>query len=237
MKKFNKKSFYLNLHTKYIGRELFYFDKIDSTNNFASKMETLFYCTAPLKSAKNNSGSILEINSLKKLNGLIILSEIQEKGHGRFDKTWFSNEGGLWFTIILQPMITEKYLPMITLLTSISITEILKKDYRIDVKVKWPNDIYFKDFKLCGILCETEKIKELSYLNIGVGINVNNSLDDINFNIKIKAISIKEILGEEVKRELLLARIINNFEKYYEYYLKSGDFNKILKIIKNNIIL
>lgn len=237
MKKFNKKSFYLNLQTKYIGRDLFYFDKIDSTNNFASKIENVFYGTTSLESIKNNSGSVLEINSLKKLNGLIIISEIQEKGRGRFDKTWFSNSGGLWFTISPQPIIKEKDLSKITLLTSISIVETLKKDYHIDLKVKWPNDIYFKECKLCGILCETEKIKELSYLNIGVGINVNNSLDEVHFDKKINAISLKEILGIEIKRELLLARIINNFEKHYEYYLKSGDFNKFVKIIGNNLIL
>jgi BirA family transcriptional regulator, biotin operon repressor / biotin---[acetyl-CoA-carboxylase] ligase len=237
MRKFNKKSFYLDLSTKYIGRELLYFDKIDSTNNFASKIETEFSCITPLESIENSLDPFPEITTLKNLNGLLILSEIQEKGRGRFDKTWFSYEGGLWFTIILQPIIAEKDLPMITLLTSISISEILNKNYHIDVKVKWPNDIYFKGCKLCGILCETEKIKELSYLNIGVGINANNSLENIHLDKKINAISLKEICGKEIKRELLLARIINNFEKYYEYYLESGDLNKILKIIENNLIL
>jgi BirA family biotin operon repressor/biotin-[acetyl-CoA-carboxylase] ligase len=161
---------------------------------------------------------------------------MQEKGRGRFNRQWVSPAGGLWFTIILITNIREKDLPKITLLSSISITEVLKKDYITDLKIKWPNDIYYNNFKLCGILCETEKNDSLIFLNIGAGINVNNSIDEGYFN-DIKAISIKSILGKDILREVLLAKILKIFEKNYNYYLKSGDFQKILNKIKNCLIL
>ncbi len=236
MEKFNIDIFNKNLKTSYIGKKIIYLDRIDSTNSFASRIETNIKCGSKPDSTKNNTELKIKLKKAEELNGLIILSEIQEKGRGRFNRQWISPAGGLWFTIILITNIREKDLPKITLLSSISITEVLKKDYIMDVKIKWPNDIYYNNFKLCGILCETEKIDSLIFLNIGAGINVNNSIDEGYFN-DIKAISIKSILGKDILREVLLAKILKIFEKNYDYYLKSGDFQKIFNKIKNHLIL
>jgi BirA family transcriptional regulator, biotin operon repressor / biotin---[acetyl-CoA-carboxylase] ligase len=236
VKKFNIDIFNKNLKPDYIGKKIIYLDRIDSTNSFASRIETNIKRGSKPDSTKNSTGLKIKLKKAEELNGLIILSEIQEKGRGRFNRQWISPAGGLWFTIILITNIREKDLPKITLLSSISFTEVLKKDYLMDVKIKWPNDIYYNNFKLCGILCETEKIDSLIFLNIGAGINVNNSIDEGYFN-DIKAISIKSILGKDILREVLLAKILKIFEKNYDYYLKSGDFQKIFNKIKNHLIL
>jgi len=240
VEKFNISIFNKNLKTSYIGKKIIYLDRIDSTNSFASRIETNIDMNTKYKSkpVSTNSSVVsnIKLNKAEELNGLIILSEIQKKGRGRFNRKWVSPAGGLWFTIVLKTNIQEKDLPKITLLSSISIVEVLEKDYKIDVKIKWPNDIYYNNFKLCGILCETEKIDSLIFLNIGAGLNVNNSTDEGYFD-DIKAISIKSILGKDVLREILLAKILKIFENNYKYYLKSGDFQKIFNKIKNHLIL
>ncbi|HEY0089672.1 MAG TPA: biotin--[acetyl-CoA-carboxylase] ligase, partial [Candidatus Lokiarchaeia archaeon] len=143
--------------------------------------------------------------------------------------------GGLWFTIILTTKIKEKDLPKMNLLAAISVTEILQTNYRLKVAVKWPNDIYCKGRKLAGILSESEKINSLLYLNIGIGINVN--IDSSVFeNLNLKAISIMDLLGRKLKRETLLAEILLNFEKNYNYFVKTGDFKSIFNKMKDHII-
>ena len=217
---FNIQKFKANLNTQYIGKKIIYFKEIDSTNNYASRLEKELF------NQKNDSN--------KELDGTVILSEIQTKGRGRFNRIWISPQGGLWFTIILKSNINENRLPKITLLSAISITEILKKDYSLEANIKWPNDINYKGCKICGILTETEKINDNIFLNIGIGINVNIETENL-IKVNRKAISIKDIKGRSVSREILLARILNRLESNYQYYINTNDFNKIFLKVKNNI--
>ena len=219
MKNFDKEQFNKKLKTQFIGKNLIHFERLNSTNDFACEIEK-----------KSDSNNIKE-----DLNGTVILSEIQYMGRGRFNRDWISPQGGLWFTIILTTIIKEKDLPKMNLLAAISVAEILITKYRLKVTVKWPNDIYCNRCKLAGILSETEKINSLLYLNIGIGINVN--IDSSVFeNLNLKAISIMDLLGRKLKRETLLAEILLNFEKNYNYFAETGDFKSIFDKMKDRII-
>jgi BirA family biotin operon repressor/biotin-[acetyl-CoA-carboxylase] ligase len=219
MKNFDKEQFNKKLKTHFIGKNLIHSERLTSTNDFACEIEK--------KS---------DINNLKEdLNGTVIISEIQDQGRGRFSRDWLSPQGGLWFTIILATKIKEKDLPKINLLAAISVAEILLTKYRLKVTVKWPNDIYCNGCKLAGILSETEKINSLLYLNVGIGINVN--IDSTVFpNLNLKAISIMDLLGRKLKREILLAEILLSFEKNYNYFAETGDFKSIFNKMKDHII-
>src|SRR4030042_6122390 len=142
MENFDKEQFNKKLKTKFIGKNLIHFERLNSTNDFAREIEK-----------KPDSNHLKE-----DLNGTVIISEVQDMGRGRFNKNWLSPQGGLWFTIILTTKIKEKDHPKINLLAAISVTEILQTNYRLKVAVKWPNDIYCKGRKLAGILSESEKI-------------------------------------------------------------------------------
>lgn len=219
IKKFNRELFHKNLKTGFIGKNLIYFDELDSTNNFACELEN-----------KSDTGDPKE-----KLNGTVILAEIQNAGRGRFARNWISPLGGLWFTIILITGIKEKGLPRMNLLTALSIAEILITKYRLKVSVKWPNDICYNKYKLAGILSETEKINDLLYLNIGVGINADID-SEVFSDFNIEAISIRDILGKGPKREILLADILLNFEKNYIYFKETNDFNYIFNKMKDYLV-
>jgi len=219
MKNFDKEQFNKKLKTQFIGKNLIHFEILNSTNDFACEIEK--------KS---------DINNLKEgLNGTVIISEIQDMGRGRFNRNWQSPQGGLWFTIILATKIKEKDLPKMNLLAAISVAEILITKYRLKVAVKWPNDIYCNGCKLAGILSETKKINSLLYLNIGIGINVNIN-SSVFANLNLKAISIIDLLGRKLKREILLAEILTSFEKNYNYFVETGDFKSIFNKIKDCII-
>ena len=201
------------LETDHIGKNIIYLKKVDSTNNFASQL---------IKSKKEKYES---------LDGTIVLAETQEKGRGRLERIWLSPSGGLWFTIILRTALKEKELPEVTLIAAYSVASVIYREYGINAIIKWPNDIYFRQSKLGGILTEVEKINDIVFLIIGIGINANLDVADIAPLIK-ESTSIKIISGKDIEREQLLSKILLDFERNYGYYARTTDFKTIFKKIE-----
>lgn len=207
------------LTAEIIGKKLILLKTVDSTNTYTLKI---------IKGIK-------KIPHLTDYNGAVVISETQTGGRGRLDRKWFSPPGGIWMTILLQPDLKIQDLSKMTLLSASAIAETLIKNYKISLNIKWPNDIYYNGKKLCGILSESEIVNSNTYLLIGIGINVNNDFfNDKNENLN--AVSLKEITGKQVNRNLLIAEILNEFESEYIYYSKILDFNSIFKKIENIMI-
>jgi len=213
---FNLDRYNKYLETDHIGKNIIYLKKVDSTNNFASRL---------IKSKKEEHES---------LDGTIVLAETQEKGRGRLGRIWLSPSGGLWFTLILRTSLKEKELLEVTLIAAYSVASVLDTEYGINAIIKWPNDIYFRKSKLGGILTEVEKVDGSVFLIIGIGINTNLAAVDIAPVIK-ESTSIKIIIGKDIEREYLLSKILLDFEKNYGYYSKTKDFKTIFKKIENKI--
>ncbi|MDD5621856.1 MAG: biotin--[acetyl-CoA-carboxylase] ligase [Actinomycetota bacterium] len=210
---FNLSRYNKYLETAYIGKNIIYLKKVDSTNNFALRL---------IKNRKEEN---------ENPDGTVILAETQEKGRGRLERNWLSPSGGLWFTLILRTTLKEKELPEVVLIAAYSVTAVLKAGYGIDAIIKWPNDIYCGKSKLGGILAEVEKVDDNVFLIIGIGINVNLDTTDIAPVVK-ESTSIKIIIGKDIKRENLLSKILLDFEKNYRYYSKTKDFKTIFKKIE-----
>ncbi|MBU1056639.1 MAG: biotin--[acetyl-CoA-carboxylase] ligase [Proteobacteria bacterium] len=139
----------------------------------------------------------------------VVIAGKQKKGRGRLNRIWYSNEGGLYFTLVLRPEIPAMLASRITFLASVVLVQILRKLYDIDAKVKWPNDILVGGKKLCGMLSEMEAEAEMvSFINIGIGVNVNNdpSLEEPG------ATSLKILKGKEFLRKELLSLFLDEFE-------------------------
>ncbi|MBM3708930.1 MAG: biotin--[acetyl-CoA-carboxylase] ligase [Actinobacteria bacterium] len=228
MEKLNIDFIQKNLDTSFIGKNIIYFEELDSTNSFAVKV---------IKDKR----SIEDINPL---NGTIIIAETQTEGKGRFDRKWISPPGGLWFSIILQPETGLDIFSKITLLGAAVLVEIIADDYLSleesrFLYVKWPNDIYYKDKKLAGILAESEKVDNKNYLIAGIGINVNCKIEnELEGNGRsFKATSLKDILGVKIDRNFLLLKILTSFEKNYISFADTSDFKFIFKKIEKKLIL
>jgi len=137
MKSFNKEKFRRLLDTDIFGQNLIHFSSITSTNDHAINM-------------LNN----IDEPKLESINGMLVLSDQQTGGRGRFNRQWLSPPGGLWFSLIFRTDLNMDKIPAITLIAAFCAADVLIRCYDIDVNIKWPNDLYCKDYKFGGILYE-----------------------------------------------------------------------------------
>ena len=197
------------LFTKYIGKEIYYFPELKSTNIMAKEK------------ALHRGEGISE--------GTLIIAERQSAGKGRLGREWFSPAGGIWLSIILYPQLPPSYIPRITLMTAVAAVKAIKICTQIESQIKWPNDILINEKKVCGIL--TEMSAELDIINwvvVGVGINMNIDHREFPEDIHENTISLQEVLNKEVLRVRMVQIFLQEFEKYYES-LKRREFSSVLK--------
>ncbi len=212
-------SFQLNLKNKKIT--VYHFNNLSSTMDFAKE-------TAEKGCA----------------NLTVIVADRQTKGRGRLKRTWYSSEGGLYFTVILKPDIAPSLAYRFNFAASVSLNKILKKHYNISATLKWPNDILVNQKKICGMLSEMEGDScKINYINIGIGINVNNNPT----KLEPTAVSIKALIKKTVSRKKLLTLFLYEFEKTIENIDKNNPvlewkkynttINKYVKIVTTKDVL
>lgn len=197
------------LSTNYIGRKIYYFPKLESTNIIAKEKATY-------KEEGVNEGTI-------------VIAERQSAGKGRLGRKWFSPTGGIWLSIILYPQLSPSYIPRITLMTAVAVVKAIERCAQIKGQIKWPNDILINEKKVCGIL--TEMSAELDLINwvvVGIGINVNIKKKEFPEDIRERTTSLKEALRKEISRVRLVQIFLKEFERYYEL-LKRREISLILK--------
>ena len=130
-----------------------------------------------------NNEALRRIQSLDNLSVLATLS--QTEGRGQRGNSWLSSPGeNLTFSVVLKyngQSMPAKDQISISAITAISITDLLK-EYEISAKIKWPNDIYVEENKICGILIENAiQAGWLAHSIIGIGLNINQK----NFDVSI----------------------------------------------------
>lgn len=190
-----------HLHTKVIGREFHYFPSIPSTNAFAK-----------------------ELVSKKTLEGTVVVSDVQTSGRGRKSRTWDSPLGGLWFSIILYPHIPPQHGMLLTMASSVAVVKAINDVCNISPIIKWPNDLLLNGKKVCGILTELDaEMDSINYSVIGIGINVNNSINNDLVDI---AASLRDETGSDISRVELLVSILQYFDELYQMILE-GKFSHI----------
>ena len=139
----------------------------------------------------------------------VVIAETQTKGRGRMDRNWWSAKGGLYFTLVLRPLISPVMSPLINFGAAFVLARTFQDFCGVDARVKWPNDILIQDRKVSGMLSEMEAAGDrVSFVNIGIGINMNNELPpDLP-----SAISIKSISGKTCSRKAFLAEFLDRLE-------------------------
>jgi len=190
----------MGLKTSRIGQQLFYYPQIDSTNRQAK---------------------LIAAQGVQ--DGTLVLTEHQTQGQGRLKRKWLSPPGeNLLFSIIFYPSVPPPRVFQLTLLSSLSVCKSLIAVAKIEAGIKWPNDIYVNNRKICGVLTEFSANQDrVNWAVVGIGINVNfdPSLDP---EIGAIATSIKKETGKNQNRVLLLQNILETIEHYYSRFL-SGD--------------
>jgi len=140
----------------------------------------------------------------------VVIAGRQTKGRGRLKRRWLSDDGGLYFTMVLRPDIPVLLSSRLNFLASLTLARVLRELFQIDAAVKWPNDILVAGRKISGMLSELEaETDRVLFINIGMGINVNNDPSEVEPG----ASSLKKITGREISKKMLLARFLTEFEK------------------------
>ena len=157
--------------------------------------------------------------------GLLIMADSQTAGRGRMTRTWFSPpEANLYFSLLLRPDVEIATVPSLPLVVGLAVAEAIAACVpALLPKIKWPNDILINEKKICGILCELQtKQDRVDYIVVGIGVNVNLSADQVSDELKERATSILIENGEPLKREQLLATILNRLEPIYDNWRAFG---------------
>ena len=192
--------------TKWVGTEICYFDVTDSTNTQA---KSLGEGDAP--------------------NGTLVVAGKQESGRGRRGRSFESPAGtGIFMTLLLRPEIEPQNASMLTLVSALAVAKGIEHMVDLPVQIKWPNDIVINGKKVCGILTEmSAQMDYVNYIVIGIGINVSN--EEFPEEIKDVATSIYLESGKHVNRAMLIEKIWEEFEDYYELYEKTQDLSSLVK--------
>lgn len=151
----------------------------------------------------------------------VLISEEQTAGKGRLNRTFYSPEKcGIYMSILLKPEFVSTEALFITTMAAVAVAEAIESVVGVETKIKWVNDIYCNNKKVCGILTEAAMNLEngkLDYAVLGIGINVKKPKED--YPDEIKEIATGIIDNEEKKyddlRCKIAAQVINNVKKYY----------------------
>lgn len=200
-----------NLNTKYIGKDIYIFNEVMSTNTIAK---------------------FLSMNGVE--NGAVVISEKQTKARGRSGKNWESPLGGVWLSIILNPNVNHSKIPLITLATGVAVENTLKRIGVKNAEIKWPNDILIHGKKVCGILTEAiTSFNTIESVIIGVGIDANISIENFPEELRENMTTLNDEIGEKVDENLLIKLFLEEFEKISEQFINE-EYETILKEWRKN---
>ena len=199
-----------DLKTKLIGKRVYYFEEIDSTQNFAQN-----------------------IAADKKENGTIIIAEKQTSGRGRLDRKWTSPKGGIWFSLIIHPKFDVSSSTLIPILSAVALSKSIKSVLDIETEVKWPNDITMNGKKVAGVLVDASfQTNSIDYLILGIGINFDIDAKKLEKRLTKTPnfYGIDSLRGKEDKTppKTLLKEFLLQFEKNL-FQLDKGEKSKIIK--------
>ena len=178
------------LETELLGRHVFCYGSVDSTNEEAKRRAL---AGAP--------------------DGSVFIAEQQTGGKGRLGRSWVSPAGtGLWFSVLLRPGVLPVRVAATTLLAGAAVCGAVRGVTGCDAGIKWPNDIVSGTKKLCGILTEmSAEMERVEFVVVGVGVNVNATA--FPETLQDKATSVRLETGRPVRRVALLQEILRRFER------------------------
>jgi BirA family transcriptional regulator, biotin operon repressor / biotin---[acetyl-CoA-carboxylase] ligase len=171
--------------------QLLHFEVLDSTNTYAKELAAL------------------------PASGLtVILADTQRAGRGRGDAAFFSNiNGGLYASLVCFVQDLSAHFTHNRAI-SLAICDAVQNRFEFSpLFIKWPNDIYWQDRKLCGILLETVAGRQ-NHIIMGLGINVNLRAEDFPHDLRNIATSVFAETGVTIDIHELLYDILTLYWNY-----------------------
>lgn len=206
------------LNTNVIGRTIIQYDSLASTY---SKSKNIF-STCP--------------------DGAVVLSENQWKWSIRMGKEWICYpEKNIYLSIILKPLVNNHLISKFDVIGCVSVCDALNELYKVDCKIKWPNDILINGKKISSVgssLVSKNNKPDGVIISLGINTNMNKEELDSFEEIKDTSTSLMIEVSGEVDREVLIGEILNNVEKYYYELLNdNSSLNAVNTFNQNSVII
>ncbi|MEM7798571.1 MAG: biotin--[acetyl-CoA-carboxylase] ligase [Chloroflexota bacterium] len=192
------------LPTSAVGKTLFHFETVDSTNQW------------------------LRDRSEALPHGSVAIADFQSAGRGRLGRQWVTPPGAaLLHSILLKPNWPLIQASWLTMIAGIVVVDAIKTLYDFDVKLKWPNDVVaLQDqalHKIGGILVETTVNQaRLAEAVIGIGLNVNISAGDLPTTQGLPASSLLLLTGQQHPRTAVAYETLSRIERAFEHSAKGN---------------
>ena len=146
--------------------------------------------------------------------GFVAFAERQTKGRGQYGRSWESAPyQGLWFSVLLRPAMTLRESPRLTSLLAEIVSATIAEETGCAPTIKPPNDIYIASRKVAGVLVEGRIAGDGSYVAVaGIGINVNQTIDDFPEELRATAGSLAMATGRKIDRTRLAIALLRKLE-------------------------
>jgi len=186
---------------KSIGRPLYYYSEIGSTNDEAFR---LGIAGAP--------------------EGTSVIGDSQTEGKGRLQRIWHSPPGSnIYTSILLRPNFAPDQAPHISIAAGLAVAEILSQYCPGLVQLKWPNDVLLNKKKVSGMLAQMKVSADcIDFIVLGIGINVNIGYNQLTSEIQSIATSLAIETGREIDRLELIISLYENIAKWYKELTQRG---------------
>jgi BirA family biotin operon repressor/biotin-[acetyl-CoA-carboxylase] ligase len=154
--------------------------------------------------------------------GSVFLAEEQTAGRGRGSNSWQSPRStGIYCSVIVRPVLPPSDVLVLSLAAGLAVsTAVQQLDPRINLDLKWPNDVLVDGKKLCGILTEMNaEATRVRYIVVGIGLNVNQA----SFPKEFGATSLRLATGSEWSRVELVGALLKSLDREYRRLIEGPD--------------
>jgi BirA family biotin operon repressor/biotin-[acetyl-CoA-carboxylase] ligase len=149
--------------------------------------------------------------------GTVAVAEEQTEGRGRLGRSWHAPAGtSVLFSVVLVPPVPPPRLPELSLVAGRAVADAVRAVAGVEPAVKHPNDVLIGGKKVAGILAESSEGRVV----LGIGVNVNQTEDELPEDARTEPTSLRIELGEPVDRAELLAEILARLERAYDAWIR-----------------
>ncbi|MBT3359494.1 MAG: biotin--[acetyl-CoA-carboxylase] ligase, partial [Rhodospirillales bacterium] len=168
----------------------------------------------------NDEAKSLAINGAN--DGTVVRAASQTAGRGRHGRTWVSELGNLYFSLLVRPACPPQQAVQLSFVTAVALAETLSEHLpkTVPVTCKWPNDILVGCKKIAGMLLESAPLGDgaLDWLVIGIGLNVGGHPSDVMY----PATSVHAAGAPDVAADELLAHFCRRFAHWRTIWIDGG---------------
>ena len=185
-----------------------------------------------------STNTFLKDNYQNYQNFTFVSADEQTAGKGRENRRWSSEKGkNLLFSVLIKDKkLIEKY-KTLSIISGYSVLEVLKEYGLNNISLKWPNDVYADDKKICGILLEAVSKQTVECLIVGIGINVNQKNFDKEYTVMPTSIrnQLNSCIDLEKFKTDIYSKLTHNFKlvaEDYDFYnqIKQYDYLKDIEV-------